>query len=87
MANFLDTTGLTYLWEKIKTVLGKKVDKVDGKGLSSNDYTTAEKDKLGGIAAGANKYVHPAYTPKTNGLYKVTVDGSHYPGMTRTMRA
>ena len=76
MANFLDTTGLTYLWEKIKTILGKKVDKVDGKGLSSNDYTTAEKDKLGGIAAGANKYVHPAYTPKTNGLYKVTVDAA-----------
>lgn len=30
-----------------------KVDKVDGKGLSTNDYTTTEKDKLAGIAAGA----------------------------------
>lgn len=30
-----------------------KVDKVTGKGLSSNDYTTAEKNKLAGIAAGA----------------------------------
>ena len=30
-----------------------KVDKVDGKGLSTNDYTTAEKDKLAGIATGA----------------------------------
>lgn len=32
-----------------------KVDKVDGKGLSTNDYTTAEKNKLAGIATGANK--------------------------------
>lgn len=30
-----------------------KVDKVSGKGLSSNDYTTTEKDKLAGIAEGA----------------------------------
>lgn len=35
--------------------IGTKVDKVDGKGLSTNDYTTAEKDKLSGIATGANK--------------------------------
>lgn len=30
-----------------------KVDKVSGKGLSTNDYTTAEKTKLSGIATGA----------------------------------
>lgn len=30
-----------------------KVDKITGKGLSTNDYTTAEKNKLSGIAAGA----------------------------------
>ena len=71
MAKFLDTAGLTYLWSKIKTALSGKVDKVSGKGLSTNDYTTAEKNKLAGIAAGANKYVHPSYTAKTNGLYKV----------------
>lgn len=54
--------------------LSGKVDKVAGKGLSTNDYTTAEKTKLAGIAEGANKYVHPSYTAKTSGLYKVTVD-------------
>lgn len=37
--------------------LADKVDKIDGKGLSTNDYTTAEKTKLAGIAAGANKTV------------------------------
>lgn len=36
-----------------------KVDKVDGKQLSTNDYTTAEKTKLQGVAANANNYVHP----------------------------
>lgn len=41
------TTGGAY------TELNKKVDKVDGKGLSTNDYTTAEKNKLSGIASGA----------------------------------
>lgn len=35
--------------------LATKVDKVMGKGLSTNDYTTAEKNKLAGIAEGANK--------------------------------
>ena len=34
-----------------------KVDKVSGKGLSTNDYTTAEKNKLSGIATGANKTI------------------------------
>ena len=56
MANkFLDNNGLSYLWAKIKAMFGGKVDKVDGKGLSTNDYTTAEKTKLSNIADGANK--------------------------------
>ena len=54
--------------------LSGKVDKVEGKGLSTNDYTTAEKTKLAGIATGANKYVHPSHTAATSGLYKITVD-------------
>ena len=54
---YLDSNGLLYFWQKIKTQLGNKVDKVDGKGLSTNDYTTDEKTKLAGIAEGANKTV------------------------------
>ena len=41
----------------VATQIGNKVDKVDGKGLSANDYTTAEKDKLASIENGANKTV------------------------------
>lgn len=51
--NYLDKTGLALVWEKIKNLLNTKVDKVDGKGLSTNDYTTNEKTKLAGIASGA----------------------------------
>lgn len=39
----------------VKDSLDNKVDKVSGKGLSTNDYTTTEKDKLAGIAAEATK--------------------------------
>lgn len=39
----------------IKNQLSNKLDKVSGKGLSTNDYTTAEKQKLAGIATQANK--------------------------------
>lgn len=37
----------------IASLQSNKVDKVPGKGLSTNDYTTDEKNKLSGIAAGA----------------------------------
>ena len=65
--------------ENLSNVEGKinnKVDKITGKGLSTNDYTTEEKNKLNGIAEGANKYTHPAYTAKASGLYKITVDNT-----------
>lgn len=39
-----------------------KVDKVEGKGLSTEDYTTAEKNKLAGIETNANNYVLPTAT-------------------------
>lgn len=42
----------------IYSELDGKVDKVTGKGLSTNDYTTAEKDKLAGIQAGAEVNVN-----------------------------
>lgn len=45
--SFLDKSGLSYLWSKIKQYF---VEKETGKGLSTNDYTTAEKNKLSGIS-------------------------------------
>lgn len=50
------------------------VEKEAGKGLSDENFTADLKDKLNGIAAGANKYVHPTHTAAASGLYKTTVD-------------
>lgn len=62
MSKFLDSNGVLYLWQKIKAAF---VAKESGKGLSTNDYTTAEKNKLAAIDAGANAYTHPTYTART----------------------
>lgn len=85
MAKFLDENGLLYLWGKLKNLF---VAKEAGKVLSSNDYTDAEKEKLAGIASGANKYTHPSYTARTSGLYKVTVDSTgHVSGATAVAKS
>ena len=56
-----------------------KVDAESGKGLSSNDYTTTEKQKLAGVAAGANNYVHPSTHPASmiTGLANVATSGNY----------
>lgn len=50
-----DTEGMVLAAAMGKKLQNNKVDKVSGRGLSTNDYTTAEKTKLAGIATGANK--------------------------------
>lgn len=44
-----------------------KVDKVEGKGLSANDYTDEEKAKLGGVEANANNYTLPDASASVKG--------------------
>ena len=62
------TEQLATFYEGLK---GKFQAKEDGKGLSSNDYTTAEKTKLSGIENGANKYVLPVASSNDLGGVKV----------------
>ena len=62
--------------EQGKILNETKVDKLVGKGLSTNDYTTAEKNKLSTIAEGANNYVHPVYNKQPSGLYKIAVNST-----------
>ena len=50
-----DTVVDAYTRAEADSLLDEKVDKVTGKGLSTNDYTTSEKEKLAGIEAGAQK--------------------------------
>ena len=59
---------------KVNSDLYKKVDKISGKALSTNDFTNEYKSKLDGIEDNANKYIHPSYTTYGSGFYKVTVD-------------
>ena len=47
------TKSETYTKTEVNTKLDEKVDKISGKGLSTEDYTSAEKTKLSGIEAGA----------------------------------
>lgn len=54
MAKYLDLEGLKYYHKKTQDEF---VSKEAGKVLSSNDYTTAEKNKLAGIEEAANKTV------------------------------
>lgn len=58
MVKYLDKAGLEHLVNGIKNLLYGKVDKVNGKVLSDQNYSLAEKNKLEGIETGANKYVH-----------------------------
>lgn len=58
---YVDNVGLALVWSKVKQAIADlgttKVDKIEGKGLSANDYTTAEKNKLSGIETGAEANV------------------------------
>ena len=62
--------------------LSKKVDKVAGKGLSTEDYTTADKTKLSGVAEGAEANVIEVInlngTPLVVANKAVNVDLSEY---------
>ena len=46
----------------------RKVDKEAGKGLSANDYTNDDKQKLAGIEAGAQKHIAPTADEVKNAL-------------------
>lgn len=58
-------------YEALIAAIAGKVDKVEGKGLSTEDYTTAEKTKLSGIEANANNYTLPTATASALGGIKV----------------
>lgn len=63
--------GKYYTKTSAATDLATKVDKVEGKHLSTEDFTSAEKTKLAGVAVGANKYVLPVASATTSGGIKV----------------
>lgn len=54
-----------------KTELSTKVDKMSGKGLSSEDYTTSDKFKLDSIDLNSINYVLPVASDTVLGVLKV----------------
>lgn len=70
-AQYVSKENLDYFWKKIKVLLDGKVSTVNGKGLSTNDYITADKNKLAGIAAGAEVNVQSDWnvTDSTSDAY------------------
>ena len=69
ISDYIATHGSEY--EALVTLVDGKQDKETGKGLSTNDYTDAEKTKLAGIDAGANNYTLPTATASALGGIKV----------------
>lgn len=59
--------GVTTSTKKV-SILDTKVDKEEGKGLSSNDYTNDEKTKLSGIEAGAQVNTVTSVAGKTGAV-------------------
>jgi len=55
--SFLNKQGVERLWQHIILKLGNKVDKVEGKGLSTEDFTTEEKTKLSNLTEGQIKTI------------------------------
>lgn len=68
--NYVGENSLLYIWNKIKALISGKVDAESGKGLSTNDYTTDEKNKLADIEEGANNYTLPTASRSTKGGIK-----------------
>lgn len=71
--DFYDITEYGVFLDSIDRILSQKVNAAAGKALSSNDYTDGEKSKLSGIAAGANKYIHPS----AHAASMITQDSTH----------
>ena len=65
-----------YTKNSVDVLLNNKVDKVSGKQLSTNDYTTTEKNKLQGIEANANNYILPNSSSTVAGGLKTRLDGT-----------
>ena len=78
MANLgevLDKAGVAVLWNKIKTALGDKVDKVTGKGLSTNDYDNTEKSHVS-TAYTHSQAAHAPSTAEKNVIIGVQKNGT-----------
>lgn len=79
------SSGLQSKIDDHATLIGNKVDKVEGKGLSTNDYTTEEKNKLAGLenytlpvaSEGALGGIRVGYSGTIERAYAVKLDANN----------
>lgn len=71
---YIGENALSYFWLKIKGFLNNKVDKIEGKGLSTNDLTDELKEKIlnAGDSSFSGVYGDLVNKPSINGK---TIDG------------
>lgn len=67
----LTEDGLEYYTIKVDAQLSKKVDKVSGKGLSTNDYDNTEKQKLANVVSKVNEITASGGEPNVIEIIKV----------------
>lgn len=72
---YLDYSGLTKYNTKVQAQIGDKVAKEAGKGLSTNDFTTSEKEKLSGL----QNYTLPVTSDEAIGGVKVETTNDPVP--------
>ena len=75
MFKYLDPNGLLYIWNKIKVALGGKVDKAEGKTLTTNDLTNALKTQYDGAVTHAAS-AHAPVGAQVNVIETVKVNGA-----------
>ena len=75
LGEYLDKAGVAVLWNKIKTALGDKVDKISGKGLSTNDYDNTEKSHVS-TAYTHSQSAHAPSTAEKNVIIGVQKNGT-----------
>ena len=69
MRNVKVETEYGKVWGKVKSAMSCKVDKVHGKGLSTNDYTTEDKEKVNNFYSITNNQIDELFGKEdTNGL-------------------
>ena len=69
--NLISAADLMYYHQGLKSIF---VAQEEGKGLSSNDFTDADKEKLAGIEDHANNYILPTASEETKGGVKISRD-------------
>lgn len=74
--DFLNIDGLAQLWKHIRSNLDNKVDKIDGKQLSSEDFTKSYKQLL--IDLGNNVGDEPVHVQINNAISTHNHDSLYY---------